>query len=74
MASINHPLFIPHLLGVLLQKASELTALMQKQDLEISGTTTSRKGTTSLIENPTILIVENPGWLTILYIVGKNHQ
>ena len=38
-----------------------LTALTQKQDLVIIGITTSRKGITSLIETPTILIVADPG-------------
>ena len=39
---------------------------MQKQDLEISGITTSRRGITSLIENQSILIMVDPRWLILL--------
>ena len=39
---------------------------MQKQDPEISGITTSRRGITSLIENPSILIMVDPRWLILL--------
>ena len=83
MASIKHPFIskpaVKAFAWSIIKKTSDLTALIQKQDLEISGITTSRKGTTSLIENPTILIVADPGWLnycvrTTLYIVGKNPQ
>ena len=55
-----------HLLGVLLKKASDLTVLMQKQDLEISAIITLRKGTMLLVENQTILTMVDPGWLMLL--------
>ena len=70
MASINHPLYISAVVKAfawsIVIKASDLNTLMHKQDLEISGVTTSRKGTTSLIENSTILIMINPGRLILL--------
>ena len=69
MASIHHPLSIPTMkvfAWSFVKKASYLTALMQKQDLEISGIINSRNRTVSLIKNLTILIVVYPGWLTLL--------
>ena len=69
MASIHHPLSIPTVkvfAWSFVKKASYLTALMQKQDLEISGIINSRNRTVSLIKNLTILIVVYPGWLTLL--------